>query len=244
MAESQQRPRTVKANDTAAQEAAAEQAHSELPPPGYQREEEIKRREDGLQQEIERQASKIIMGTLDENAVKLRNEIASRTRFLTVSNADPNYKYAWISKNNHLQHKQRFENQGWQTVQGDDPEAIELKGVGGVASGAGAPDTTRQLGDVILMKIPRDRYVMLEAEKHARTIQLHQSSAADLLSIAERYRRYVNVRPYEMDGGLQGPEIQPRAFTGNPLVRKAAMEKLDRHMRAGTIPGMNVQDRR
>lgn len=241
------RPKTVQSGDLEGQEQAALEAEETLPPAGHARREEVKRRGESLQAEIERQAANLIMGRLDPKALKVHNEIASRTQYMHVSNADPNCKYAWISKNNHSQHIRALEQQGWRTVQGDDPEALELKGTSGVASGTGTPDSTRQIGDVILMKVPKDVYVALQARKHARTIQLQQSSASDLLSLADRYRKYVKLRTVEgapdMGQNFEGPPIQPQRFSSNPAARRAALDKLDAHLRAGDVPGMELQQR-
>ena len=95
------------------------------------------------------------------------------------------------------------------------------------------------------MRMDRDRYIALQARKHARTIQLHQSSASDLLSLADRYRKFVKLREIEgvpMGDGFTGPPIQPGRFSSNPYARKAALDRLDRHLRAGTVPGMEVNE--
>lgn len=241
-----EKPKTVRASDTEAQEEAAEKAHAELPPAGHERREVLKRRDDALQRAIEANAAKIIMGKLDANMLELDNDISSRISYMNVTNADPNYKYAWISKNNYGTHIRRLELLGWRKVQGDDPECLELKGSEGSRAGTGTPDTTRQNGDVILMKIPLDRYIAIQAREHARTIQLHQSSASELLSLADRYRKFVKLRTVEgaenMGENFEGPPIQPRQFSANPYARRAALEKLDQHLRAGNVPGMEMRD--
>lgn len=249
MAETPQRRGTISTSDVDAQEAAARAAHAALPPRGYMREEELKKRDDRLQRDIEKTAAQMIMGTLDQSKLQLQNEIQNRVKYLHVSNMDPNYKYAWVSKNNYMQHIQRLKQVGWQTVQGNDPEAMELIGTGGIGSGAGTPDTTRQLGDVILMKIPLDRYTMIRAAEHARTIQLQHASANDLIALVDRYARYgVRLRNDPRTGEHDqygGPSIQPRAFTEHPYAlsnrRHAGMAMLDKHLRQGMPTQMRRQ---
>lgn len=248
MAESR-RPNTVRADETEAQEDLAQSAYAQLPPPGHQRREMLRRNADNLEREVDALASKVLMGRLDEKYLKLQSEITSRTKFLHVSNADPAYCYCWISKNSNGHHIQRAEQLGWRVVQGDDPEAVELKGSGGAASGAGSPDSTRQLGDVILMKIPRDKYLLLRALERARVVQLHESSASDLQSLIDRHRKHFklyNAPETQEYSELGGPPIQPQTFTAHPRSpfgrRRASMERLDRHLRAGTLPGMEMRE--
>ena len=129
----------IRNDQTDQMEEAARKVHAEMPPPGYQRREDLKRQEDALQEEIDRITAQIMRGKVDEENLKIMDEIASRTQYLWVSNADPTMKYAWVSKNNHMVHIRRLENEGWITVQGSDPEALELKGTSGIAALHGNP---------------------------------------------------------------------------------------------------------
>lgn len=215
-----------------------EKAASSLPPAGHQRREDMLKRQDILQAEAERIASQMQAGTVDPRNLEIANEIASRTQYLSVTNADPAFVYGWVSKNRHGQHVQAMKQYGWITVQGDDPEALELKGTD---RGMGTmPGTTRELGDVVLMKIPRERYVVLKALEVAKTRQLQKASTAALLDLADKHRKdgFI-VRPFRMedpDGDLSGPEIKPRRFTS----KKKAMEMIDNALRDGTVPGMEI----
>lgn len=241
----QAKPQTIRAGDTAGQEQAARQAHANLPPPGYQRDEYLRKQDDRLQREVERTAAQMIMGTLDPSKLQIENEIRNRTRYLHVSNMQPGFKYAWISKNNHMSHIRRLQQVGWQTVQGDDPEAMELIGTGGPGSGAGSPDTTRQLGDVILMRIPLEIYTMIRAMEHARTIQLQHASASNLIALVDKYKGYgFSLRNDPRTGDhehIGGPSVRPQPFTEHPHAvgarRHAGMAALDRHLRQGMPRG-------
>lgn len=209
-------------------DAAAEAAQADLPEAGHERREALKRREDNLQAEVDRMARKMISGTVDPKALEVVNEIAGKTQYLSVSNAQPGKVYAWVSTRAHGHHIQALKPLGWEVVQGKDPEALELKGQDG--------GTTRQLGDVILMRIDRDRYIVLKAREQARTRQIQQSSAAGLIEMGERHRdKGFIVRPWGMDT-MEGPEIQPQR-----LGRKQAMKMVDKALRRGTVPGMIIQ---
>jgi hypothetical protein len=220
------------------QPALEEQAAKELPAAGYQRREDMLRRQDQLQAEAERIASQMQAGTVDPSKLAIANEIASKTQYLSVSDADPAFVYGWVSKNRHSQHVMAMKQLGWVTVQGDDPEALELKGTAnGMGTSAG---TTRELGDVVLMKIPRERYVVLRALEVAKNRRLQKASTSALLELGDKYRdKGIIVRPYRMedpDGDLSGPEIKPRRFTS----KQKAMEMIDTVLRDGTVPGMEI----
>jgi hypothetical protein len=217
-----------------AQESLEQNVANALPPRGYLRHEELARRQDELQREAERVADKMLRGSIDPSQLEIANEIASKTQWMSVSNADPAFVYGWVSKNRHGQHIQAMHRLGWVTVQGEDPEAIELKGTRqGTSLG-----TTRELGDVVLMKIPRERYIVLKALEEKRKREVQRASTAGLIELAGQYRNNVTVRPYNMEdpyGDLSGPDIRPRNFTS-----KQGAVRFIQDLREGTVPGMEI----
>lgn len=222
------RPKTVNSDDAQAQEQLAEQAHSELPEAGYERRETLKRREATLEEKIAQMSERMLRGTIDPSSLEIANEIANKTQYLHVSGAQTGYVYGWLSTNRSGLHVQKAKNYGWEVVQGDDPEALELKG----EMGGG---TTRQLGDVILMRMKEERYIVLKAQEQARTARIQQSSASNLVELGQKYRsKGFTVKPYGMNS-FEGPEIK-----SGVLSRKAAFQQLDGHLRAGTVPGMEI----
>lgn len=222
------RPKQVGAADVEAQEELLEQAVAELPEPGHERREVLKRRQATLEEQIARLSEKMLRGTIDAKELEICNELASKTQYLSVSGAKSEYVYGWISKNRHGQHIQAAKAQGWETVQGDDPEAVELKGMDG--------STTRQLGDVILMRIKKDIYIVLKAQEQTKTRRIQQNSASTLVDMGEKYRnRGFSVRPFGMDS-FEGPEIRSNRISSHGT----AIQQLDAHLRAGTVPGMEI----
>lgn len=220
------RPRQVNKDDVESQQALAEQAASELPPEGHERREALKRRMETLEEQIARMSDKILQGTIDAKELEIVDEIASKTQYLSVSNADPEYVYGWKSTNRHSQHVQACKALGWEIVQGDDPEAIELKNVHDNS-------TARTLGDVVLMRIKRDRYIVLRAQEQAKTrrIQGEQGITPDLLQMMDKYKdRGITLTPYRMRN-LAGPDSW-----GQNVSRQAIMDAI----REGTIPGMEI----
>lgn len=222
------RPKTVGESDIQAQEELMEQAVETLPEPGHERREVLKRRQATLEEQIARLSEKMLHGTIDAKELEIVNEIASKTQFLAVSGAQSDYVYAWVSKNRYSQHIQSAKAQGWETVQGNDPEALELKGMDG--------STTRQLGDVILMRIKKDIYIVLKAQEQAKTKRIQQNSASTLVDLGDKYSRYgFSVRPHGMNS-FEGPEIRSRRLSSH----STAIQQLDADLRAGTLPGYEL----
>lgn len=242
-------PPMVRNDETERMEELAEQAHAELPPPGDARRETLKQREESLQARIEKVGQSIVMNNIDPKMLEIIREIQARTAYLSVSKKRPGYVYAWVSKNNFSNHQSRLEAVGYEKVQGDDEEAMELKGTSGIAAGTGAPDTTRQLGDVILMRIKEEYYIAQKAREHARTLAMQVASASTLIQMAAPYRdRGIIVGPsanaaHTMGANLQGPQIRPRRFSS----KRAQMLGLwndhhfDQAIRDGALPGMEIQ---
>ena len=202
------------------QTAAAEAATAGLPEAGHERREALKKREDDLQKQIEQMAGHMLSGTLNQEALEIDNEIAGKVQYLRVSNPRPERVYMWASKNRSMQHIQLLKMLGWQIVQGDDQEALELQGM--------EPGSHRSLGDVILMWIPRDRYIVLAARMRARTVERQRASAAGLIEMGDQFRsKGFIVRPHGMDG-IEGPPIAPRAMT-----RQQAVRAVDKMLRQG-----------
>lgn len=240
-------PPIVRSNETEKMEDLAEEAHAELPPPGHERREALKQRGENLQQRIEKIGQSIVLNNIDPKMLAIMREIQARTSYLTVSNKKEGFVYAWVSKNNWNNHRQRLEAVGYEVVQGDDPEAIELKGTSGIAAGTGTPDTTRQLGDVILMRIKEEYYLAQKAREHARTLQMQVASASTLIQMAAPYQhRGISVKADPRAAHAMGadlmPGIKPRRFSS----KRAQMLGLyqdhhfDQAIREGTLPGMEV----
>ena len=222
------RPKTVNASDVEAQEELMQRASEDLPEAGHERREVLKRRQATLEEQIARLADKMQRGTIDAKELEICNEIASKTQYLSVSGAQSDYVYGWVSKNRYGQHIQAAKAQGWEVVQGDDTEALELKGMDG--------STTRQLGDVILMKIKKDIYIVLKAQEQLKAKRVQQNSASTLVELGQKYAGYgFNVRPHHMDS-FAGPDIRSHRLSSHGT----AMQQLDAALRDGTVPGMEI----
>lgn len=218
MAERSKQAPKVNADDTLTQEELAEQAHAELPPPGYARDEQQRYNIDELQRQAEELVAKHHQGTIDLSKLAMQNEFMMANKYLRVSNPQPGFVYRWTSKNRFSQHIQQARSEGWEVVQGDMPEAVELKG-GGIP-GMGSPGTTRELNDVILMRMPHDKWIVIKSLRILRQQKIQQASSANLIEMAGKYSNVMTLHAWKMpnpDGQFTGPEIRSHALGRRPL---------------------------
>jgi hypothetical protein len=211
-------------------DAKAEVVNAELPAEGHAKREAQKAMQYTLEQQAEMMAGQMMAGTVDPAALEIANEIASRVQYLDVTGqqADRVYKWASISRGSNGQHVQRAKISGWEVVQGNDPEARELLNTDG--------STTRCLGDLLLMWMPRDRWVVMKAQSIVRQRRRDGASAAGLIELAHQYRdKGFMVRPHGMES-LEGPAIENDRFSRNP----AATQMIDAGLRKGNL-GLNKQ---
>lgn len=173
-------------------------------------------------------------GTIDPQALKIDNEIAQHFNELEVTNAQPEYAYCWVNAG----HAGRFIKAKlservrlgdtivpvWEVVQGDMPEAPELRGM--------MADTTRRLGDVILMRAKLDAYLRVKQLREARARAMFTGTTTELEELGRQYRhRGVVIRT---DFGADQLEQMGR----RALLQQQAHQMVDRMMRTGTVPGL------
>ena len=197
---------------------------SALPPAGHVRDEELKLRTDQLDEQAETQAPGVEM--IDPNKIRPIPEIQRNfdpsSGELEISAAQPGWAYLWVYNGEHSRHITRKRAMGWEVVQGNDPEAIEHKAVG----------TYRQVGDVILMRIPQADFDRIRAHERKKAEDRQESVGAELI---EKGRKHgVNVH---VDGISGDPRIldavAKRAQAGN-----IASDMLDQQIRDGRVAGM------
>lgn len=209
------------------EDIAAEEAIKALPEPGYQREEALKQRQETLDEKAAALLRKWQTGSIDPKHMKIAREIAARVSELDVSGAQAGRTYRWVSTRREGYHINKAKNEGWEMVQGDDPEADALKKTDGT--------TVRILGDVVLMWMPEEVFIVKKAMELQRKEEVESGSIGGLLDLADRHRDNVILRPYGMDS-LEGPPIAAQRFT-----RQQAMKVLDGALRRGAVPGMRVK---
>jgi len=195
-----------------------------LPPAGDERREVLKEREDVLQEQAEVLADSQERYAVDLSKMEIENELAYYFDELEVAGALPEYAYVWVQSAGNGRHVQRKLSYGWEVVQGNSPEAAALKG----------NDTTRRLGDVILMRIHKDRKRMLDARDDYRKRQQQEGAAGALQEVADKYARY-GARVH-IASGDDAASVGRQAMHG--MAEQAATRQTDQWLRQGRMPGM------
>lgn len=203
----------------------------QLPPAGHKRTEELKRREASLNEQAEQEMNQVERHAIDPEKLKLDNEIQQHFdefNELAVTNPDPSYVYCWTNAGyNGLFVKLKMA-EHWEVVQGDMEEAREHRGI--------AADTTRRVGDVILMRIRKDYYKRLLRQRQAKAERNLNGITSNLQDLAHKYRDTgVKVKMIE-DGTMDDRTLDTMAKRAQ--AQSTAQRMQDKWLREGTMPGM------
>lgn len=198
-----------------------------LPPAGDEQRDILRERADALAEAGETALPEIERARPD--AFRVENELAQHFDALAVSNPDPMYVYAWVQCiSQHGYFVKSKAAQGWEVVQGDMPEAAELRGMGA--------DTTRKLGDVVLMRCRRDVHKRLQRHEDRKRESMQAASTARLQELGMKLRGM---------GVKVGEFSEFDARTADLAMKRAqaqaiAQERFTDHIRQGTVPGARV----
>lgn len=200
-----------------------------LPPAGNAREETLKKRLDALDEEGERKAEQLDHHKLDSGVLvpdrELQHEIQDHDA-LDVSHKQPGYVYCWVYTGIHGQMVWSKKYQKWEVVQGNDPEAKEYKHV----------DTTRRVGDTILMRIRMDLHAELQEREAEKRRKQQEGVTSELKEMGARHRDKFIVHA--------DPETNPHMGSMKAsAARQTAMKGVDQMLRRGNVPGMPVGKR-
>jgi len=200
-----------------------------LPEAGYAREEELKRRLDDLNE-----LKAMLEGELEKDGVvevgpqkirldqmKIENEIASKFDFLVVPEALEDMRYCWVNYvNQHALAVKTKQVEGWEIVCGDMPECPNLRDELG----------RRRIGDVILMRIPIDRYVQIQYRN--QLVKENKRLAVE--------RKFTELNEKTAQHGIRVRADMTEREQRHALANDIARQKVDSMLRSGSIPGMHV----
>lgn len=145
--------------------AAKSKGTENLPPAGHGRDEALKLRQVALEEEAEKLAEQMIIGEIPKKFMELDREIVRHLDQLDVTDKRPDMHYYWANfKAEHGHHIERKKLVGFEVVSGtgeDCPEGHELV----------TEDGTRRIGDVLLMRVPKDRALYLKARERADSLK-------------------------------------------------------------------------
>jgi len=202
---------------------------ADLEEAGYKRNEQLARRADELAERAETAGPEVY--GIDPDVVAPDREILSRLRpegmldGSHVTNRQPGWEYCWVYYGLNSQFVWQKKYLGWRVVTGSDPECQEYKEV----------DGTRRIGDVLLMKIPRERYLEIEEQKAKRRDEQYLGIKARLQELSDKsgIRIYDDLSKVDVGGRNLADVMERKA-----AARDVAMQHIDRKLRDGDVPGI------
>jgi hypothetical protein len=211
-----------------------------LPPAGYKREEELAIREDNLQEKAETISPD--KEAVNPEAFKPDREIQGMIRkdFLSIGVDHPVYKTKWVNYiNQHGTKVWEAKADGWQVSNVKDfPDAVHLR----------KEDNTIRVGDVILMHLRMDEYVLLMEREKTKRLRQQYGVEAEIHEIAAKHPDIFPKVHTESSGGLP-PNIQKRVESSaiNAAAMRKAAKSTARHTlgnklaQGDTIPGVPIK---
>lgn len=209
----------------------AEHIGTGLPPAGYERNEELKIRQDTLEEAGEKRAGKLEVEAIDPKKLKVDREIRgileNDPNALMVSDNDAMYEYCWVYFGRQGTWVWRKKHEGWEVVSGKMVESKEYL----------AEDTTRRIGDVLLMRMRKDRFAILEAKQLERKKKQDLGVVGHLRELGEKYAGTGIKVHTSADSRLQSGRgvmetVEARAAT------QVAGSGVDKMVREGSVPGL------
>jgi hypothetical protein len=209
-----------------------------LPPAGYKREEELKVRMDNLQQQIDERSEQTLAA--DPAALRPEREILNELDkgHLSISDADPNYHYAWVQCLHPADHPSRMvERKKAETVQLPDGSWVRPWEVIGSAHKEAQEckkaDGTRRIGDVLLMRCRKDHYALLELSQRRKVHERNYGIDSDLVELALANDTEAGALTYNKYRDNANYHLRDKTF----------QTELDRRIRSGTLPGFEMNRR-
>lgn len=201
-----------------------------LAAPGHKRDEQLRVQADQLEQQAEEMSAQSGMGVIDPNALLPDDEIQSllAREADEVTNKVPGYCYRWVNveypANARGRHVIELQTQGWQVVKGDNPESIEYT----------TTDSTRKLGDCILMRIDARRKAAID--RQYEQLNAKRSGSDQVAALSDKYG--IKVVPYNDMSSEAKTRLERQAAV--QFAKRAAEQRVHQDLRNGTVPGVPV----
>lgn len=212
----------------------ADQIEPDLPEAGWERDEELARRKDKLEQAAEEASAQHERYAFDPKKIEPEWEILQHMDELTVEPKVEGYDYVWCYEGlggREITKKSRL---GWVVVQSEMPECPSLKDARGY----------RKIGDVILMRIPHDKFVKLKQYSEYKRLMQQKGVGAALREMGDKYRSkgfivHNDARDVSM-GGRGGKSVMDvmEGKARHTGARRTAMKGVDSMLRRGDVPGL------
>lgn len=137
-----------------------------------------------------------------------------------VSQKQAGYQYCWVFTGQNGRFVMQKKALGWDVVQSNDPEAIELK----------TADGTRRLADVLLMRVTDKRYRTIQRAQHELNVRQQEGIVSNL---EEQGRKT----------GIIVHNTNDNSSTMSAVAKRAAQQSIargavDKMIRQGNVPGL------
>jgi hypothetical protein len=199
----------------------------DLPPAGYKRDDELARRQDTLNQQLDSMPDDI--GTINPEALKPDHDLQGmiRKNFLEV-NLGPAYKIKWVNfVSQHGQAVWQAKAEGWEVVTANMVNMCDRDLV--------KEDNTLRVGDVICMRIRLDRHLMLEQQAENRRLAQQFGIENEINEIASKHPKALKVHSDLSGTNPYSDQMQKRA------ARKTALAHIGNQMKKGPVAGIPIK---
>lgn len=224
-------------------ELLRQQRDSSLPPPGYTRDEILRMRTGELEKLADELSEHAL--SIDPRSLGIDREIQfALSNALTDLQNDHEYCLVCTRQDGKDVWDKKLE--GWEVVCGDMPEAKNLKNVG-------AADSTRRIGDTILMRITKEKYIRVIAGQRLAARKRESLVSAGVIQAGERaaaksdgkIRLIEDPTARKMPGGNLVDVMEARSGRrGHPKTMKdrafhqQAQQGVDQMLKEGRVPGL------
>jgi hypothetical protein len=208
----------------------------DLPPAGDDRRDELKRRADELAKEAAEVTAEL--NAINPKAFKVDREIAQKVtgdyNELSVPNADPAFTYCWVYNDPSRRLGNRWimgkKSEGWEIVYHDQDDAKGLEHCRHV-------DGSIVIGDVTLMRLPLDKFLLLERKRRSRQRAVESGVTSELQELGDKYAG--------SGARVLTPENMPpdylKRMAGSHAARQVAGQRFDKMIRTGNVPGAETK---
>lgn len=212
----------------------AEKLDPGLPNAGFQRDEELAKRADNLEEAAEKASEQREVYSFDPSKLEKDWDILSHMDELTVEPRTEGYEYVWCYEGMGGREITKKARLGWIVVQSEMPECPSLKDARGY----------RKIGDVILMRIPIEKYNHLQQVAEYRRLMQQKGVEGALREMGEKYRSkgfivHDDARNVSM-GGRGGKNVMDvmEGKAKREGAQRTAAKGVDSMLRSGTVPGI------
>lgn len=217
-------------------------AEINLPEAGFAREEELSKRHDNLQEAAEKLANNQEVETIDPSKLKLDREIQyvlnQPADPLSIPDALPDFDYCWVYSGREGQkvwEKKALKiagmKSGWHVVEGNMSEAKEFTSAG---------DTTRRIGDAVLMRILKeDHDILLSYQEYRRKLQ-QEGITSDLRKLGDKWQNRGFIVHDDVEGVRTSGNDNMMHTLKNRASRGLGHKMVNTMIKKGTVPGMPV----